>query len=158
MSQIRGLAETIVVSDVDWAWLAGIIDGEGNLSLYKGTEKGHDGKHRIRIRPQLKITNTNQLMIEKARRIMGNGHVIMRPGLPPQWKPVMNLVSTNHITLRRIIIHTVPHLTAKLGQARILIAFIERRLPNVRAPYTELDYEALKQVHHLNERGVRETL
>lgn len=59
---------TLNVTEVELGWLAGMIDGEGavSFSVYFRTE----GMNTIRVKPQVIISGTEKVMIEKAADII----------------------------------------------------------------------------------------
>lgn len=59
---------TLNVTDVELGWLAGMIDGEGAVafSVYYRTE----GMNTIRVKPQIIVSGTDKVMIERAADII----------------------------------------------------------------------------------------
>jgi hypothetical protein len=60
--------------DYELGWLSGIIDGEGNLGLFKETRKNF--KAGVTYKPRLNISNTDINIINKCRDIIGYGSII----------------------------------------------------------------------------------
>lgn len=57
-------AASLVASPTDLAYLAGLIDGEGSISIIKHNERVSDEVRRVRYRLRLYITNSNRPMMD----------------------------------------------------------------------------------------------
>ncbi len=64
-------------TDLDLAWAAGILDGEGSIGIYRRFPK--QGKRSIYYRLSVQMDNTHKLTIKKIQSIMGVGSVRMYP-------------------------------------------------------------------------------
>lgn len=63
-AQVRSISR-----EVDLAWLAGIIDGEGNLQATVQLKRcGAGGTRRPYFEPKLRVTNTDVRMVKKYPR------------------------------------------------------------------------------------------
>jgi hypothetical protein len=129
-------------SETDIAYMAGLIDGEGTISLTptKGTH---------RFRPFVEITNTDPLMIEWLHRYFWQK---VRKGETDLHRPVFKVHLTGYgITpfLERI----KPYLTAKKIQCFLLMAFINlRQNQNWKdSPSTEM-LDTIRDLRILNSR------
>ncbi len=58
------------LSEIDSAWLAGVIDGEGSIGLY---DYGKEGR-----RVLIQIGNTNEQFVQKVKELIGCGSSINR--------------------------------------------------------------------------------
>lgn len=99
----------------DWAYFAGIIDGEGSFSIVKYVENG-----RLRYRLRLYVTNANKPLMDWATERFG-GRVYART------KPTGTVVYQWHCRdslAREVIAGVRSHLIVKAEQAEIADEFI----------------------------------
>lgn len=61
-------------TDVDWAWLAGFIDGEGSLSLLQ--QKAPATVAGVTFKPRMNISNKKRHLLERCREIIGAGAIV----------------------------------------------------------------------------------
>jgi len=110
------------VTEIEKAWLAGIIDGEGSLRIDYPREKGSAS-------PRIIITNNDWALIEKVvdicQRIGVTPHVAQRKGRRSFTKDVQILNMTKLLTILPAV---MPYLTGqKEKQAIILFNFCKQR-------------------------------
>jgi hypothetical protein len=113
------------VQDVDLAWLAGIIDGEGCFSIYSVTRKDADIPSPS---ANLTITNSNRLLLGRCKEILDelnikylyhdpkNGH--------QQGRKVMRIRVKNYSSMQSLIELILPFLVGKAEQARVMLDFV----------------------------------
>ena len=106
------------MNDIELGWLAGIIDGEGNLSIKH--HKNHTKKfgERLGFYAELTVVNTNEEIVRRCQEITGIGKVFFRDKKQPSkrlwcWR----IYSTG---LRQLLPKLLPHL-AKRKEAEILM-------------------------------------
>ena len=120
-----GVAEPIACSDVDAAWLAALIDGEGTIGI-GGTSNGHFQGH-------IHVANTNRALLEKAAAVTGHGS-ITSSGKGVNWPVYRWQVSGPKAAS---ILYRIRHfLIAKQRQADNLLEFQEtvRRYGGAKKP------------------------
>ncbi len=110
------------VTEIEKAWLAGIIDGEGSIRIDYPRDKGSAS-------PRIVITNTDWGIIEKAvdicQRLGVNPHVTLRKSRITECKDILIL---NMGKLLMFIPHVMPYLTGqKSKQAIMLYEFCQQR-------------------------------
>jgi hypothetical protein len=115
----------MAVHDVDLAWLAGVIDGEGCFSIYGVSRKD---ANRPSPSAYLSITNSNDLLLRRCRQIfdelnikylyndLKNGH--------QQGRRVMRIRVKNYSSLQRLIELIFPFLIGKADQAKVMLEFV----------------------------------
>jgi hypothetical protein len=115
----------MVVHDVDLAWLAGIIDGEGCFSIYSVSRKDADTPSPS---ANLTITNSNGLLLNRCREILDalsikylyhdpkNGH--------QRGRKVMRIRVKNYSSIRKLIELVGPFLIGKADQAKVMLQFV----------------------------------
>lgn len=109
-----------MVTDIDLGWFAGIVDGEGCITIIN--PKHHEGKTAV-YTPLIIIGSTSVELIEKVARIgceltgsrANISHRVNHKGFKDQydWQVVSRMAASLAEKL-------LPHLTAKLEQAKLL--------------------------------------
>jgi len=115
----------MTVQDVDLAWLAGIIDGEGCFCIFTN---GRKDATRPSISANLTITNSNSLLLNRCKEILDgleikylyqdpkNGH--------QRGRRVMRIRIRNYSSMQRIVELTLPFFVGKTEQARLMLEFV----------------------------------
>jgi DNA modification methylase len=132
------------LADVDAAWLAALIDGEGSITIGRNRRSEKDPKHQDVYSVSLSIANTCIPLLEKAARLMGGPNVrqnnigVNRPGYAIQ-------VSGDKAA--GIIRSIKPWLIDKLPQADIALALQEtqRRAGTPASSYRSREGQEYKQ-------------
>jgi len=155
------------VTDLEIAWLAGIWDGEGTISVRKN----------IRIKqysPRVSMVNTNAAMLSKVAQILeGLGikfHLREKGqgGFDGSSKQCW-IISVEHLTGAQNLVSTMmPYLTAKKPQGELLLRFVKNSSSlygteaggNGYAPYNEDELRTLELIYVVNgnQRGTSETI
>ena len=142
----------------DLGWLAGIVDGEGTLTLCK------------RYNPEMRrgfqwtiaahISNTSLDLLGKASKLLANrphAYTKKKP-TPKNWKDCYILVLNPNIA-REILPLLIPHLTAKKRQAELLVEALKLMRENVwwqvggTAQNDKRLEEIYLEIRRLNKRG-----
>lgn len=117
------------------AWLAGIVDGEGTITITRQKREDYK-KHPYSYRPEIHITNTSLLMLEEVLRIF-------RETISKETK-IFSSSNRNPRTVYRVRIQDrkscleltkllLPHLIAKKSQAKLLQDFLQSNGSNSEA-------------------------
>jgi len=143
----------MAVRDVDLAWLAGIIDGEGCFTIYSVTRKDA-----VQPSPSanLTITNSNRNLLERCKEILDdldikylyhdpkNGH--------QKGRKVMRIRVKNYSSLRRMIELLLPFFVGKADQANVMLEFVS--LAGQRGKLNLQDRnELMNRMKKLNQQG-----
>lgn len=141
------------VQDVDLAWLAGIIDGEGCFTIYSVSRI--DAKMPSPS-ANITITNSNCLLLERCKEILDeinikylyhdpkNGH--------QQGRKVMRIRVKNYSSIQRLIELILPFLVGKADQARVMLEFVS--LAGQRGKLNLQDRtELMNKIKRLNQQG-----
>lgn len=119
-------------------WLAGIIDGEGTVSLLISERKGNDARCNMRIQPRVTIGNTDEGIINRIIEtldMMGVGRYVKHerpkarniPGFNAN-KPVTTVSVDGFERLRLLLPVIIPHIAGEKRQrAEILNRYIVQR-------------------------------
>lgn len=123
--------------EVDLAWLAGILDGEGCLELGMKIAKQNGKKY---LSPKVRIYNTDIRMIRKVSNIYEQHNLVFFYTLGTNgqkrsertgklWKTQIGICVTSQGSTRKLLELTLPYLGNKQLMAKImidLIAFVQK--------------------------------
>jgi hypothetical protein len=161
------------VREVELAWLAGIIDGEGTITLERSGKRRLSGV--MGLAPKIIIANSDQVIIQRVVNLMqligANPHIksqeagYARPMADgsrtvTRRKTMYWVVVSGLAKSKRVLVPILPHLIGKSAQARIILDFVEIRGDSAKAkgkPYGEAELNMLEQIRALNFRGTSET-
>jgi hypothetical protein len=114
-------ARVPLMTPADAGWLAGIIDGEGTITLTRTyTSKDHDFR-----KPIISVASCDVEMLEKMKRVANINSAIVpkrtyAKGHAPSFSLRVN--GTNHVieVLEEVLPHmTIPH---KIGRAKLIVS------------------------------------
>lgn len=133
------------LSDDEKAYIAGIVDGEGSIGLWKHRQKLKD-HDKVSIRPNVRIGMTDEEVIDYIAETVGTGSRTHKHKELENFdkQHIFALQSQNEV--RDFLEQVKPYLRAKSDQAELLIEYCENRNPH--EPYTE---EELNMVDELKE-------
>ena len=119
---------------LDLAWLAGIIDGEGNLHALV-QEKRSGSSNRLRfLCPKIRITNTDMRMIQRVSEIYVRegltffyalNRVSRYKNRQPTWKDQLEITVGSQAGVAKLLRLVLPYLVAKQVYASIFLELIE---------------------------------
>lgn len=129
------------LSPTDAAYIAGFLDGEGSIILYK----------RQPVALRVSFANSNRAVLEWIHNACGAGHLTTRPGT--DMHKAGHLLLLNSDPACGLLEQVRPYLKIKGEQADVAIAFQQ----GVRIPARKADHawqlEAREKVMALNHRG-----
>lgn len=108
--------KTRKIDDYKFIWLAGLVDGEGSLCLYKHRRK-NGRKDTFEI--NFSISNTNKQLLDKVEEFFGgslNGPYKYTSHTTPYWQ--LNFCPSKILEILPILI---PYLIAKKNQAELIL-------------------------------------
>ena len=114
------------VTDLEIGWLAGILDGEGSMSMRVWPYKG-----KVHFVVSIGLANTSSELIEKFSDIcsrLGASFHKYSKNVPSGFLPAWDLETKKISHCARIIRATIDSMTSKKERAKLLLAFCERRL------------------------------
>ncbi len=106
-------------SKADWAWLAGIIDGEGciNVAVYRGSKIG---RYQLGVRVKM----THRPTIERCGEIAGVGRPVYSiPRDSGRKKALYSWHVTRTVDVQYVLRNVLPYLTTKKAQALVGLEF-----------------------------------
>lgn len=151
------------VLNVELAYLAGLVDGEGTITLDRNGNRRLSGV--TGLQAVVLVTNTNEAIIQRTINIIKA--IGVNPFVKAQeagkykrnkriyWVTVSGLVKT-----AKVLNAIKPYLVGKIGQAQLLLDFIAHRGDARLAkgkPYGEFEMNILAKLRALNMRGPSET-
>ena len=132
-------------------YLAGFIDGEGSIALYKHkdsrVQKGYT------LHPKFVIANTNEAIIKAIQKEIG-GKIKDMPK-HNGCKLVKVVEFQDYKQIKSILVKLLPLLIIKQPQAKLMIEFCDNRIKSKSKKYSERDYEIANIFSTINKRGER---
>ena len=158
MEQYQIQGENQQVSSFELGWLCGVIESEGNFSIYKWTRR-----KTINYQPWMGIMNTDKMMIEKANELLKRlkiAYYIGKPRKLPKRKFCYQIRISGYKRIKRLLDLIGNLLITKRDRAIILKKFVEKRL-NLKKQngcwnnthFDQEDESLFQQLRKLNQRG-----
>jgi len=151
--------------EIELAYLAGVIDGEGCISLERNGNRRLNGV--TGLQAMVCVTNTNEALISYClnifRRIGVNPYIKSQAvgyGKKARCKTCYWLTTQGLTKTKKVLEAVLPYLIAKRAQAELVLEFIKLRGDSQLAkgkPYGDAEYGILTRIRALNFRGVSET-
>jgi hypothetical protein len=145
------------VNDLDYAWLACAIDGEGSMSLIRSYAYNNSI---LCYCPIISVTNNNTTFLEECKRIMETERPIL-PTKGNQREKAVNWKETYHIRVSKqseikVILNLIlPFLVIKNRQAKLLLEWIDIResLSRGWGGRQKRETEIYEELRELNKKG-----
>ena len=148
------------VSEVDYAYLAGIIDGEGTVSITRSKYR-KNGRVLVAYQPALTVSNTNLILLRSLQGRFG-GHIV-KANTPADknWKQGYILFFRRKEMLA-LLPKVIPYLTAKRQKAELLLEYMNTRTRHVTKgvdgrfigiPLTDRQKKIIAEIRKNNKRG-----
>lgn len=138
-------------TETELAWLAGLWDGEGSITIFKHIERGGVRK----LCPTILVVNTDIKIINEAKRILDNlgtsFHLFERVSKNPKHKNSFQLNTRNTKYIDKVLTAIEPYLIGKKEQAQLVIGYVRKR--HYQFKIDENDEQVQLQVQALNKRG-----
>lgn len=113
------------------AWLAGIIDGEGNLQATVQEKKcGSDGTRRKYFEPKVRITNTDVRMIKRVSEIYVEHGIVFFYAIndvkryknrKSTWRNQLEITVASKVDIAKLLHLVLPYLVAKRQYAVLFL-------------------------------------
>ena len=147
------------LTPTEWAYTAGIIDGEGSISILRVSKR--KGLHYI-LQPVVSVTNTNEsllswlgmkldMRVDKRHRpqVIGQNHLKRVPA-------VCYVITVWGYRVYNLLTSIEPHLIVKKAQAQTVTAFLDSRRERSEAlynpPYIQEELDLWLKVRALNRK------
>ncbi len=113
----------------DIAYVAGIIDGEGSLSIFLNSQNG--AKRGFTFIPCLTITNTDRQMLQKIQNVFASLGVSSKIQIKRTFRlgrrDCYAIYEYSAYKIMKILPYVLPYLTVKKRTAQLLFAYLLRR-------------------------------
>ena len=149
--------------DVDWAWLAGFIDGEGYIGIVRHRKVADTQQSATWLyHPWLIITNTDVLVLEYVESVVSSQKRASL-GRTAGHRLGYQVKVTKFKEIERLLTGIYPFLRAKKEQAKLLMKFCDLRVrakivtgrgSRGSSSFGENEEEIYLQLRKLNKRGV----
>jgi hypothetical protein len=140
---IRGMKET------EAAYVAGIIDGEGSLTLIH--RRRNEARGWENIEPHVRISNTDLELMNYLSVLLGARPYVSHGRPKSHWKPQYTISVSAFAEIAALLERIMPYLVIKRRRAEIMLRIVRRRL--ARQPYTQNDRELVQEFRLANWRG-----
>ena len=148
-------------TELNFAYLAGLVDGEGSMNFYKMNNKSCVRGYTFVAR--LTITNKDFETLMQIREEIGFGFVKIKPidkRMPNRCQAYDLVFGARQV--RCLLPKLIPHLRIKKKQAVLLMSFLSRQRWGGRKGLSDSEYSARedikKQIDFLNLRGITQTI
>ncbi len=148
------------MTELDLAWAAGFIDGEGCFCLSKNKDDRKRTEGYCSHRASLAVSNTCADSVRELQRIFKCGTFTALKRLQPNHKPQYRWQVRDKANLIRIILSLLPYFRTKRAAAEVCIAFcIKRAAANSKgrgryAPYSQDDVRLVNRCREINKRNI----
>jgi hypothetical protein len=157
--------------DVWWAYLAGLIDGEGSFGI---TKHKANTTREFYFYPYISISNTNEVALRFVKEKLGdigNLHCVTtkKRKMINYWKPAFQFCIGKRKQILEIIPKILPYLIIKKEHALILLEFCRQREKKGRIfthtekgrfkkgiyqiNYDDYDFQLFNKLREMNKRG-----
>jgi hypothetical protein len=132
--ECKNVAVGSISSDnLNAAWLAGILDGEGciHTTYAQSTTRESGTKIYAHYRCRVEIRNTDPFMIHKITTILSSWKIrffVHFVKSKAHYKEGLAVIVSNYKGIQSLLQKTLPHLTAKHDEAKIMLDFVDWRV------------------------------
>jgi hypothetical protein len=154
------MAGTQILTETDYAYLAGVIDGEGTITFSRIPTR-RNGRVYCNYSPHLSISNTDLGMMKSLKRRFGGGLVRVAPPSNKLWKRG-NILYFRREEMLTLLPKVTPYLTGKKRKAELLLEYMTTRTESVRQdkngryvgiPLTDRQRKIISEIRKRNRRG-----
>jgi len=149
------------------AWLAGLWDGEGTITLTKVMDNWYVKKAMrkngsIKYKPICTVVNTNETIISEAIRILDENDIklsISKARKEKEYHTQCLVIQTQKLSvIKRLLELLLPYLIGKKSQAELLLRYVNSRIENFKGKkglksYNGEEDKFEKDIRTLNKRG-----
>lgn len=133
--------------NINYAWLGGIMEGEGTFAIYHQKRKG---RNTDQLRGCISVTNTDPFLMNKCYEVFKEMGVEMHmheyKNKPGSTRPVFDLQTAQADKVKIVCESLMPYLFGeKKARAEMLLRFVTKRLEkrntNFKGAYDDEDWE-----------------
>jgi len=131
-------------------YIAGIIDGEGTITISKFTKSQHGMLH-----PKISIGNTNLNCLKKIEEVIGSGHTTLHERRGRPWKDCWEWKTSSVTDVKTLLTQLKDAFFIKREQASLVLKFCELYVsrPCYSSEPTSEMIQLYEGVKELNRRG-----
>jgi len=138
------------ISELDKAYIAGFVDGEGNISIYKDARGSC-------LHYVISIHNTNVEILEWIRHTLGVGKIYSKDSKRDNWKIGYQLTTQRMSDMKDILEQLKPYFRLKAPHADIALSLISIRLMRRNGkkfvPLNDIEEVLVGVMKRLNHKG-----
>lgn len=154
--EVRIPTVTGIVSNVQtsYAWLAGILDGEGCFTLFRKSCSSGSGEKISCITAEVTITNSSAAIIDECARLLSEAEIKFGLKCPrnTHTRPLRRISVRNYAAILQLLNLVDLYLVGKREQAKVVREFVE--LAQVRKGLLPEDRERYyAEIRNLNRFG-----
>jgi hypothetical protein len=119
-----------MISETDWAYFAGMLDGEGHLGIfrhYKTNSKDSCSRRGYEIETRMGVSNMNHDNIKQLQLMIGLGNITLINNKREYGVAVVSDLRFGPNNQREILPKVIPYLQQKKEQAQIIVEFLNYR-------------------------------
>lgn len=152
-TKLKPNSNIFTLSQAEIGYIAGFLDGEGNISLSMSKPKKRNGY--IQLRPVVAFSNTNREVIDWLSSIFGNSTIYLHGGKRGNEKNVWATRISNLRDILAVLELLLPYLKIKKRQAVLLSGYCKSRLEAIieGKRLSSKDYNVAEKLKVLNRRG-----
>lgn len=114
------------LKEVDKAYLAGFLDGEGSISICRSKPNNHWRYRTYRYTLEVTVTNTNKKIIELLANLFEGSWMRIRHHNNPVWKDAY-CIRWASVKAKNLLEMLLPYLIIKKKQAELAVEFQNRK-------------------------------
>jgi hypothetical protein len=144
--------------ETEWAYIAGLIDGEGTVTFSLGTPDLSEHRTHYTIYPNLHITNTSPIFY-KYFQALGLPIQVRQPN--PKYnclRPCYTVTVGRLANILEFLNHVLPYLKIKHDEALMVIDFCNSRTSRSERAYSEHEKELVKKVLLKHMKGEKNSI
>lgn len=143
------------MSQTEFAWAAGFIDGEGHLGIHYRLSTKRRWVYHIGD-AQLSVTNTSSESLVALQKVFGGLGTILPAYTRPRHKPIFRWAICRMIDIARVLLAILPYVVTKRRQTELLLAYCASRISRrgKRHPISEIELSMIRELKALNKRGI----
>jgi LAGLIDADG DNA endonuclease family protein len=111
-----------ILTAVERAWLAGVIDGEGSILISRIAATRYS-RRGFFYKPKLEVANSNKEFVDRVLSVIGKGSVNLCKEKNPEWKDKWQYNGASGV-LRGILPQILPHLLVKRAVAEKMLEYL----------------------------------
>lgn len=110
-------------TDIELAYLAGLIDGEGTIAVFRTKAKNKYGSY-YRYSQRLHIYNCDKTILDWVYKVFGGRINPVKRKPRKKWRQSW-IWSISYLEARTILQRTLPYLVGKKEQAKLFLSYYE---------------------------------